>query len=89
MGSRLHGNHRTCPVTVGTSEGSQEYPVPCDRTVRAGHLMCAYHWRHVPKDTRDRVWAAWRAWQRDPGDLLWAMYLDARKDALDAVTGVL
>lgn len=35
----------------------------CIAYVPKGLLMCAPHWRMVPKYQQDRVWATWRAVQ--------------------------
>jgi hypothetical protein len=75
MVTRLYSNARGCPVD------------PCPRTVRPGHLMCASHWRQVPKDTQAQVWSTWRKWNRTHGDDDWAAYMTARETALDAVNG--
>lgn len=70
MPTRLHGDRRSCPVNG------------CRGTVRAGHLMCAPHWRQVPKDLQLQVWSTWRSWQRTMTDDDWTAYLTARAAAL-------
>jgi hypothetical protein len=59
--------------------------VGCQHLVKRGHLMCADHWRMVPKALREAVWEAWR-WQRrtNSRDALQA-YLKAKRAAIDAV----
>jgi hypothetical protein len=47
--SRPGTGSRTCPVTG------------CDAVIGSARLMCRRHWYHVPKLTRDRVWATWRS----------------------------
>jgi hypothetical protein len=50
-------------------------------------LMCAKHWRMVPKHMQDRVWATFRVRGnypgRDPGK--WADYYEACADAVEHV----
>lgn len=73
MPTRLHGDRRECPVDA------------CPRTVRPGHLMCATHWRQVPKGLQNDVWSTWRKWQRTMDDDDWTAYLTAREAALDSL----
>jgi hypothetical protein len=73
MVTRLHGNPRSCPI--GT----------CQRTVRAGQLMCGPHWGMVPKETKWDVYRTWRAWNRTHDADDWETYRVARKAALAAV----
>lgn len=40
----------------------------CSVRIGLHFLMCLKHWSAVPKGARDRVWAALRAWQADPGN---------------------
>lgn len=51
----------------------------CARQVPPARWGCAYHWRLLPKDLRDRIWAAYR-----PGQEVDARpsrrYLDAAHD---------
>lgn len=67
---------RECPVREGT-------PDQCKATVRPGHLMCANHWRQVPKDVQTEVWRTWRGWERASTDDRWDAYMVARQAALD------
>lgn len=76
MATRGRGTPRECPVATGHGT--------CARTVRAGQLMCPPHWRRVPKDARDDVWATWRRWERTMTDDAWAAYTAARETALEA-----
>ena len=32
----------------------------CRAGVRPDYLMCGFHWRMVPQETRSAVWRAWR-----------------------------
>jgi hypothetical protein len=51
------GNGRSRPGT-----GSRACPVTgCDAVISSARLMCRRHWYHVPKPSRDRVWATWRS----------------------------
>lgn len=77
--TRGRGETRRCPVpTTGT--------FTCDNAVKAGHLMCGYHWRQVPKHLQTPVWATWRAWNRAPTPERWAEYAAARRAALSSVS---
>lgn len=71
MATRLYSNARECPVD------------PCPRTVRPGHLMCAVHWRQIPKPIQLQVWRTWRAFEKAMTDETWAAYETARAEALD------
>lgn len=75
MTTRGFGEPRRCPVAS------------CGRTVRAGHLMCAAHWREVPKALQRNVWTYWRRWNRDHDDDTWEAYMGARTAALESVGG--
>lgn len=77
MSTRLGGEPRRCPVTYERQ--------PCQRTVRAGHLMCPAHWRLVPAPQRRAVTAAWKNWCTSMTDELWTAYLTARQAALDTL----
>lgn len=73
------GTPRQCPIG---GPGLDQ----CPRTVRAGHLMCGYHWREVPKDLQNDVWRTWRRWNKTMEDDDWAAYAVAREAALDTFT---
>lgn len=73
MPTRLYSNARGCPVDR------------CPRTVRPGHLMCAFHWRQVPKGTQTAVWSTWRTWNRTHSNDDWDAYIDARTAALSSL----
>ena len=45
-------------------------------------LMCRTHWFMVPKPLRDRLWVAWRKYQRGV-DV--KVYLAVRQECADAV----
>lgn len=47
------------------SDTTHECPISdCARRVPAGKLMCAPHWRRVPREVQREQYAAYRAWQR-------------------------
>lgn len=73
MPTRAHGTPRYCPAAE------------CTRSVRAGYLMCAYHWRGVPLDFQRAVWRTWRAWGKEPTGEAWDAYREARAAALLSV----
>lgn len=64
----------------------------CHVVVRVGQWMCADHWFAVPEAKRDRLLAAWRAWNRARPDAsvstkarLTAAYSNALQAAVDSV----
>jgi len=75
--TRLPGTRRECPI------GGELYS--CSRTVKAGHLMCPYHWRQVPKNLQSDVWRTWRKFNRTHADDDWKAYLEARLAAITEV----
>lgn len=68
--------HR-CPVNL---------PEPCEAQVPDTMLMCARHWRQVPRDLQRAVYRAWRARQAelDVGPAFRG-HLQACEDAIAAV----
>lgn len=60
---------------------SDECPVGCGRTRKAGHLMCPSCWSTVPKQLQDRVNRTWAKWRRNRGN---AEALNAYREASDA-----
>lgn len=64
---------RTCPVKVYEDE-------TCPVTLEQGHLMCLDHWRRVPTDLQQEIYAALRE-----GGVLSDRYETARNMALAAV----
>lgn len=62
------------------------YAAGCTRTVPAQLLMCARHWRLVPKAIQKRVWAAYQNGQEQPaGPAPTGEYWAAVKAAVEAV----
>ena len=41
------------------------HAIQCDKRIPAKMFMCRNHWFMVPKEFRDRVWAAYRPGQED------------------------
>lgn len=39
----------------------------CEASQRNGGIMCAAHWRKVPSDLRDEIYAAARRWSKRNG----------------------
>jgi hypothetical protein len=48
---------------------SRECPHPdCDRSIPAEMYACKQHWFSLPSGIRNRIWRAYRAWNRDLSD---------------------
>ncbi len=63
------------------------HAINCTRIVPPKFLMCATHWRMVPKPLQARVWAAYVPGQeirKDPTP----EYMDAQQAAVAAVAGI-
>lgn len=73
MATRGRGQARECPLTG------------CLRTVRAGHLLCAHHWRKVPTALRLAYWKAWGTWQETMTTTDWNTYSEARQACIDSL----
>lgn len=60
------------------------HAIGCNVQVPPRMLMCAKHWRMVPRDLQDAVWATYVEGQeirKDPTDA----YMDAQTNAVSAV----
>lgn len=64
------------------------YPCPAGCGRSTSTVLCAACWREVPKDLRDQVLAASRAYRADPTDARWFAYVDVRESAIDAAKAV-
>lgn len=78
MPTRGRGERRECPVGGPGISG-------CGSTVRAGYLMCPYHWRQVTPELQRAVWTAWRTWGKTYTPEAWSVYTEARSAALNSV----
>lgn len=64
-----------------------ECPVKGCARLRRGE-MCKPHWMRVPADLRSEVWATWKAWRADFGDIdRMHAYRAASEAALASVEG--
>lgn len=54
-------SERTCPVG------------DCSTPIRRDLLMCAPHWKRVPRPLQEQVYAAWRGYKTNPAE--WASRL--------------
>lgn len=44
-------------------------PAPsCGKEIAYDQFACKPHWLSLPQPIRDRIWSAWRARLRDPGN---------------------
>lgn len=56
----------------------------CTETIKAERLMCATHWRLVPRDLQGRVWKSYVPGQEKHGRLSRG-YVAAAREAIRAV----
>lgn len=61
-------------------------PTGCDRAVAPGQLLCRPCWSLVPKPIQRDVYATWRKWQRNLGDVdAMEAYRSARAAAIASI----
>lgn len=58
----------------------------CKTPVSRSKFLCPYHWRLVPADLRNAVYAAWRNYPRDPRTAAGELIV-AQQEALEAIGG--
>lgn len=64
------------------SESLHDCAVPgCGRQISLAFLMCPAHWAMVPRALQQRVYSAWRVWQKDFRSTAAARAHRAAKDA--------
>lgn len=73
---RSHG------VLTGQGQLTTCKAIRCGLSIAWNQLMCGRHWKMVPADIQERVYAGWRAVRNAGGTKLWR---EATRDAIAAV----